>query len=74
MTNIETNIMENPFVKKMADCQEIFWVNPGYVSCGDSGQPNGEQVVDIDDAEARLLRFAPFIERVFPEVKGGIIA
>ncbi|MCF0144683.1 MAG: D-serine ammonia-lyase, partial [Firmicutes bacterium] len=57
----------------MADCQEIFWVNPGYVSCGVSGQPNGEQVVDIDDAEARLLRFAPFIERVFPEVKGGII-
>lgn len=60
-------------IKKMTDCEEIFWINPGYVSCGNGGQPDGEQIVDIDDAEARLLRFAPFIERVFPEVKGGII-
>lgn len=60
-------------IKQIADCKEIFWINPGYVSCGDSGQPGGEHIVDIDDAEARLIRFAPFIRRMFPEVKDGII-
>ncbi|MCQ2546767.1 MAG: D-serine ammonia-lyase [Clostridia bacterium] len=60
-------------IKKLTDCEEIFWINTGYVSCGDAGQPDGEKIVDIDEAEARLLRFAPFIERVFPEVKNGII-
>ena len=29
--------------------------------------------MDIDDAEARLIRFAPFIRRMFPEVADGII-
>lgn len=60
-------------IKRLTDCEEIFWINRGYVSCGAAGQPNGEQIADIDEAEARLLRFAPFIERVFPEVEGGII-
>ena len=60
-------------VKKMEKCEEIFWKNPGYVSYGSAGQPFGEQIVDIDEAEARLLRFAPFISRMFPEVTGGII-
>lgn len=60
-------------VKKMEKCEEIFWKNPGYVSYGIAGQPFGEQIVDIDEAEARLLRFAPFISRMFPEVTGGII-
>ena len=33
----------------------------------------GQPIVDIDDAEARLLRFAPYIEKVYPEVLDGII-
>lgn len=61
------------YLSKLKNCRELFWVNPGYVSCGDGGQPNDEQIVSIDDAEARLLRFAPFIKRMFPEVADGII-
>lgn len=60
-------------ITKLSKCEEVFWVNPGYVSCGSKGQPGGEKIVDIDEAEARLLRFAPFIEKMFPEVKDGII-
>ena len=61
------------YINKLENCEELFWTNPGYVSCGDGGQPNGEKIVSIDDAEARLLRFAPFIRRMFPEVTDGII-
>ena len=55
-------------------------------ACGGSGQveqPAGQadqpssqadqKLVDIDEAEARLIRFAPFIEKVYPEVLDGII-
>ena len=38
-----------------------------------AGTAGDGKLVDIDDAEARLARFAPFIERMFPEVKDGII-
>lgn len=68
MSDFRKLIEENKAVSEMAACREIFWVNP---DCGRSQK--GEKIVDIDEAEARLIRFAPFIERMFPEVKGGII-
>ena len=58
------------YIDKLRNCEEFFWVNPGFVPPG-TGQE--EDIVDIDDAEARLLRFAPFIKRMFPEMEGGII-
>ena len=67
------------YMDKLKNCEEFFWVNPGFVppgaeQGGSEQQAVGEeQLVDIDDAEARLARFAPFIERMFPEVKDGII-
>ena len=65
------------YLDKLKNCEEIFWINPGFVPPGAGGAkaagPDEENIVDIDDAEARLLRFAPFIERMFPEVGGGII-
>ena len=74
------------YMDKLRNCEEFFWVNPGFVpaaaGCADAADnanaasaasDASEQIVDIDDAEARLLRFAPFIERMFPEVAGGII-
>ncbi|MDD6311479.1 MAG: D-serine ammonia-lyase [Firmicutes bacterium] len=61
-------IRENETVKKIADCEEVFWINPNV-----NAYDKGEVIVDTDDAEARLKRFAPFIKRVFPEVADGII-
>lgn len=60
-----------PLVAPMSQYEEVFWGNPDY------GQ---EQALpfsldDIEDAEARLARFAPYIRTAFPETKkaGGII-
>lgn len=58
-------------VEKMAKAEKVFWINP------DAGKeeklPFGMD--DIDDAEARLLRFSKYIEVAFPETKekNGII-
>ena len=65
--NIENIINSNPLVKDIADCKEIFWENTEVQSVLENN------IVDIDEAEARLTRFAPFINRMFPEVETGII-
>ena len=61
----------HPQLSAMADCEEIWWTNP------DCGQPRKLDFTmnDIMEAEARLARFAPYIQAAFPEtaVTGGII-
>ena len=68
-----------PPVADLAACREIFWTNPRLSACGSDTAKAGQDaakadpIVSIDEAEARLLRFAPFIEQVYPEVLEGII-
>ncbi len=56
-------------VEKMAEGEEVIWLNPrGYNSSLDKVVlPFGS--AEIDDAEARLLRFAPLIREAFPETR-----
>lgn len=69
--DINQLIKEKPVIRDMADCKEIFWINP------QSDQPAKLPftMADIEDAEARLQRFAPYIAAAFPETSksGGII-
>lgn len=68
------------FVDEISNAREIFWHNDCAVhtrgkciqSCAYS---DNFSTKDIDEAELRLIRFAPYIERVFPETKDqkGII-
>ncbi len=68
------------FVDEISNAREIFWHNDCAVhtrgkciqSCVYS---DNFSTKDIDEAELRLIRFAPYIERVFPEIKAqkGII-
>lgn len=70
-------------VEDISKAREIFWTNPVVQSNqGDCRKHEADGVKsenltrkDIDEAESRLIRFAPYIERVFPETKsqGGII-
>lgn len=67
------------FVDEMSNAREIFWTNPlvldRTILKQNSIKDNNLSTEDIDEAEARLIRFAPYIERVFPETEGrkGII-
>ena len=70
---MDKKIMEIPLVKKIAAAEETAWVNPGL-------RPYREvslevTMEDIEDAEDRLARFAPFIVKCFPETadRGGLI-
>ena len=68
-------IKKDPVIERVAKAEEVIWFNPG-LRCRDAAfEGINLTMVDIDDAEARLRRFAPFIMLCFPETagNGGII-
>lgn len=68
---------KHPLIEDIAECKEIFWVNEkAQASCVEDAADDAQDPaasVDIDEAEARLIRFAPFIAKMFPDAKDGII-
>lgn len=64
-----------PVVEKLSRAEEVCWVNPKKLAWDEARGLLSLTGADIDDAEERLLRFAPFISRCFPETRaqGGII-
>lgn len=69
--DLDKLIVEHPIIQNMISCDEIFWLN---------AKVGGEKelpfsMADIEDAEARLARFAPYIRAAFPETEktDGII-
>lgn len=58
--------------EQIADAKEIFWLNPHKIGNEFSCKFTRK---DIDAAEERLIRFAPYIRKVFPETlsTNGII-
>jgi D-serine dehydratase len=64
-----------PLLEQLMAMEEVFWVNPLYESCCDRVITPLLGDRDIDDAEQRLARFAPYIARAFPETQSsrGII-
>ena len=68
-------IKKDPVSERVAKAEEVIWFNPG-LRCRDAAfEGISLTMADIDDAEARLRRFAPFIMLCFPETagNGGII-
>lgn len=68
---LETLIEKCPLVGPMSEYKEVYWGNPNYAKKAELPF----SMSDIDDADARLRRFAPYICKAFPETKGlnGII-
>ncbi|WP_430539967.1 D-serine ammonia-lyase [Neobacillus drentensis] len=62
-------------LEKMKSLEEVFWFNPAIQTAQNALQDAPLTFADIQDAEQRLNRFAPYIAQVFPETKGtnGII-
>ena len=61
--NADKICKEFPLVRKMSEGKEIFWLNEK------AGQQRelSFSIEDIEDAEKRLQRFAPYIMAAFPE-------
>ncbi|EOA3903876.1 D-serine ammonia-lyase [Bacillus cytotoxicus] len=66
---------EYPILHHLIETSEVFWENPNYISYEKARQDFVLTKEDVKEAEARLLRFAPYIAKVFPETKemNGII-
>ena len=77
MIDVQAAIAANPALGRVARAEETVWINPLYLPVEMTDGLCQLVVPDaaIDDAEARLARFAPFIRRRFPETEptGGLI-
>jgi len=59
--------------ENMKSLKEVFWINDNYESFEKIAGTLPISYEDVLNTEKRLKRFAPYIEKVFPEVKDGII-
>ena len=66
---------KTPILKEICSEKEVFWKNPNKTVCGEAMEQIELGMEDVEDAERRLERFAPFIMKCFPETKekNGII-
>ncbi|MCG4454046.1 D-serine ammonia-lyase [Pseudomonas sp. MMS21-TM103] len=66
---------EYPLLNELIALQETSWFNPGVADAAEALADVGLTRADVDDASARLARFAPYIARAFPETaaSAGII-
>ena len=64
---MEERLRATPIVKALRAGRETVWVNDGWARCRETWKRLPIAMSDIDDAEARLLRFAPFLQACFPE-------
>ena len=56
-----------PFMNDIMKANEVFWINPKHKEFDEAIEKISLKEEDIEDAEERLLRFAPFITKHFPE-------
>ncbi len=56
-----------PLISDMVKTNEVFWVNPLYRQSRKAFEEISLSMKDIEDASKRLARFAPYLEKVFPE-------
>lgn len=54
-------------VRRLQQQEELVWMNPDYNT--ETDEEHGLTISDIEEVEKRLERFAPFIEKCFPETK-----
>lgn len=75
MENIQTLIGQYPLVEDLVALKETAWFNPGTTSLAEGLPYVGLTEHDVQDAHARLKRFAPYLAQAFPETAatGGII-
>lgn len=77
MEQMEVNrlIEEFPVIQDIQSEKEVVWINPDKTDFASSMVHSEFTMSDIEDAEERLLRFAPFIMKCFEETedRNGII-
>ena len=65
--NIEEIVAKVPIVENIREAKETVWENPKVRPFAEAKETLPLTASDLDDAEERLARFAPFIVKKFPE-------
>lgn len=65
----------HPLLRPILALQEVAWFNPAVCATHEALADVGLGMDDVADAEARMLRFAPYLAEAFPQTRdaGGII-
>ncbi|MEH7347356.1 D-serine ammonia-lyase [Gottfriedia acidiceleris] len=73
--DIQAYIENYPILKKLIELEEYLWLNPNFEMFQKAINKSPLTQDDVNDADERLKRFAPYISKVFPETKdtNGII-
>lgn len=73
--NIEDLKAQSPLLSKFISMEELFWTNPNQEKFHTAIEKSPLSHEDVKQAEERLVRFAPYIAKVFPETArmNGII-
>ncbi|WP_240372009.1 D-serine ammonia-lyase [Anoxybacteroides rupiense] len=68
-------LKDYPLLEQLISLEEAFWFNPAYQPFHAAISEQSFHLHDVQEAEERLKRFAPFIATVFPETRqaNGII-
>ncbi|EJD6613194.1 D-serine ammonia-lyase [Providencia rettgeri] len=67
--NIDKLIADTPLVQDLIDLKQVTWFNPNSTTT-QTGLPYvGLTLEDVQDAKARLTRFAPYLMKAFPETQ-----
>ncbi|MCZ4293438.1 D-serine ammonia-lyase [Vibrio sinaloensis] len=64
---IDPLIQQYPLVEELIALNETSWFNPSITSVEKALPHVGLDAMDIQDASERLLRFAPYLAKAFPE-------
>ncbi len=60
-----------PMLQRLQKCEPLLWLNPAQQPAAQALAALPLGVVDIQDAEQRLGRFAPLLQRLFPELEAS---
>ena len=64
---MDKKYVELPVVKAIAEAKELGWVNPKMICWKEAEAKLPVTLKEVDEADARWKRFAPFIRKCFPE-------
>jgi len=73
--DMTTLLAQFPLLEELIALKETTWLNPRTTTLAEGLPYVGLTKADVDDAHARLKRFAPYLAKAFPETAatGGII-
>lgn len=67
--SIQTSIQTHPLIQQLCTLTETCWFNPAIKTSSEGLTNTGLSKANIDDAEQRMLRFAPLFQTLFPNTK-----